>query len=356
MDLTRRTAGVLLHVTSLPGPHGIGDFGPDAYRLRRLAGLGRPGPLAVAAEHADRPGRLAVPEGVGAFAGSQWMVALEPLVERGWLSRPELPEGGFDARHVDFGRVLPWREAQLRAAAAGFAKSATPADREAHSAWCAAQADWLDDYALFMAHGARRTNGQPWWEWPDAAGAPRAGGLAAARIEYASEVGFWQFVQWCFDTQCAALKAYANAHGVSLMGDLPIFIAHDSADCWARPDLYCWTSLPAHRGGRRAARRPGAAGPALGQPAVPLGPHGSRRLRLVDSAGEARAAPAPMCSASTTSAASARLLGDPGQQPRRQAGPLAAGAGQALVRRHRKGAGPIAHRRRRPGLHHARCA
>ncbi len=236
MDLTRRTAGVLLHITSLPGPHGMGDFGPDAYRfVDWLASAGQ-GLWQWLPSTPIGPGDSPY-QGVSAFAGSQWMVALEPLVERGWLSRPELPEGGFDAHHVDYGRVLPWREAQLRAAAAGFAKSTTPADREAHSAWCAAQADWLDDYALFMAIRSP-LNGQPWWEWPAPLARREPAALAAARIEYASEVGFWKFVQWCFDTQCAALKAYAKSHGVSLMGDLPIFVAHDSADCWSRPDLY----------------------------------------------------------------------------------------------------------------------
>jgi 4-alpha-glucanotransferase len=236
MDLTQRSAGVLLHITSLPGPHGIGDFGPDAYRFvdwLRAAGqriwqwlpttpIG-PG---------DSPY-----QGVSAFAGSPWMVALEPLVERGWLEAPGLPPRGFDDQRVDYGRVLPWREARLRAAAQGFEAKATPADRAAHSAWCESQAGWLDDYALFMAIRSPR-GGQPWWEWPAPLARREKAALAAARAEHAAELSFWKFVQWCFDNQCKSLKSYANERGVSLMGDLPIFVAHDSADCWSRPDLY----------------------------------------------------------------------------------------------------------------------
>lgn len=236
MDLTQRSAGVLLHITSLPGPHGIGDFGPDAFRFvdwlqsagQRLWQWLPSTPIGPG----DSPY-----QGVSAFAGSQWMVALEPLVERGWLAAPTLPDGGFDAACVDYGRVLPWREAQLRAAAAGFAAKATPADKAAHKAWCEAQAGWLDDYALFMAIRSPR-GGQPWWEWPAPLARREKAAMAAARNEHATEIGFWKFVQWCFDTQCATLKRYANERGVSLMGDLPIFVAHDSADCWSRPDLY----------------------------------------------------------------------------------------------------------------------
>jgi 4-alpha-glucanotransferase len=80
--------------------------------------------------------------------------------------------------------------------------------------------------------------GQPWWTWPAALRDRQPKALGAARARLAGAVDFWSFVQWCFDTQVAALKAHANARGVAIMGDLPIFIAHHSADCWARPDLY----------------------------------------------------------------------------------------------------------------------
>ena len=87
--------------------------------------------------------------------------------------------------------------------------------------------------ALESAH-----QGECWWQWPVPLRTRNARALAAARTEHAAEIVYWAFVQWCFDTQAAELKAYANAKGVALMGDLPIFIAHHSADCWARPDLY----------------------------------------------------------------------------------------------------------------------
>src|SRR5207237_8903999 len=161
--LQQRSAGILLHVTSLPGPHGSGDFGPDAYRcidwlaaavqrIWQLLPMSPPGP-------GNSPY-----QSVSAFAGSPWMVALEPLIERGWLEQPTLPAEGFDESKVDFGRVVSWRLPQLRRAAAGFFARAPIADREVFAAWCATQAHWLDDYALFMALEAAHGN-RPWWEW-----------------------------------------------------------------------------------------------------------------------------------------------------------------------------------------------
>ena len=234
--LNLRRAGVLLHVTALPGPHGVGDFGPEAFhfvdwlvsagqRLWQLLPITPIGP-------GDSPY-----QSVSAFAGSPLMVALEPLVARGWLSAPVLPGGGFDAARVAYERVVPWRLAQLRQAGAGFLADANADDRVAFTTWCAAQADWLDDYALFMALESAH-DGQPWWQWPQVLRTRDPQALAAARREHDGEIAFWRFVQWQFDQQWAIVKTYANARGIAIMGDLPIFIAHHSADCWARPDLY----------------------------------------------------------------------------------------------------------------------
>ncbi|MFG6447135.1 4-alpha-glucanotransferase [Roseateles sp. BYS180W] len=234
MDMNLRMAGVLLHPTSLPGPHGSGDFGPAAYRFvdwlhsagQRLWQMLPTTPIG--------PGNSPY-QGVSAFAGNPWLVALEPLVEQGWLVLPSVPE--FPSLAVDYAQICPWREQQLRAAEAGFRARATPMQRQAFEDWCQAQQHWLEDYALFMALHALR-QGQPWWAWEPALARREPAALARARSEAAAELGFWQFVQWQFDEQARQLKAYANARDVRLMGDLPIFVAHDSADCWARPDLY----------------------------------------------------------------------------------------------------------------------
>jgi 4-alpha-glucanotransferase len=236
MDLNQRSAGVLLHITSLPGPHGVGDLGPDAFHFVDWLAAAGQRIWQVLPTTPIGPGDSPY-QSVSAFAGSPLMVALEPLVERGWLTAAEPPEGGFDAARVDYARVAPWRIAQLRRAAEGFFARAAADDTVAFRAWCEAQSHWLDDYVLFMALEHAHA-GAAWWHWPAAQREREPAALAQARRDLAGEVRFWQFVQWCFDVQWAALKAHANARGVAIMGDLPIFIAHHSADCWARPDLY----------------------------------------------------------------------------------------------------------------------
>ncbi len=238
MDLTQRCSGILLHITCLPGPHGIGDFGPDAHRfIDWLQSAGQTiwqwlptTPIG--------PGNSPY-QSVSAFAGSPLMVAFEPLVRAGWIDSNELKgapvaEGG---RRVNFEALVPWRLQRLRQAHAGFLARAKAKERAALQAWRAQQAWWLDDYLLFMAlesaHG-----GQCWWNWTPALRLRQAAALQQASREHAGEMDFWAFVQWCFDTELAELRAYGQARGVRLMGDLPIFIAHHSADCWARPDLY----------------------------------------------------------------------------------------------------------------------
>ena len=236
MNLPARSSGVLLHITSLPGPHGSGDLGPDAYRLVEWLHAAGQSLWQVLPINPVGPGDSPY-MGLSAFAGSPTLVALEPLVQRGWLRATSLSEDGFDPARSDFGRVAPWRVQRLREAAAGFEARATLAERMALAGWCGSQADWLDDYALFMA--LRVANAcQPWWTWPEPLRRRERAALQDAHRQHQAEIDFWRFVQWCFDTQFAALKAHARAHGVALVGDLPIFVAHDSVDCWTRPDLY----------------------------------------------------------------------------------------------------------------------
>lgn len=236
MILDERSSGVLLHITSLPGPHGIGDFGPGAYhfvdwlaaagqRLWQVLPLTPIGP-------GDSPY-----QSVSAFAGSPLMVALEPLVTRGWLADTGLSGTVFEASRVDYAQVVPWRMARLREAASGFFADTSAPERSEFDAWCRREAGWLDDYALFMALEAAHS-GACWWTWAPALARREAAALTQARARHAGELAFWQFVQWCFDRQWRAVRAHAHARGVAIVGDLPIFVAHHSADCWARPDLF----------------------------------------------------------------------------------------------------------------------
>lgn len=239
--LQSRQSGILLHPTSLPGPHGIGDLGPAAFHFvdwLHAAGqtLWQMLPLTPIG-----PGNSPYAS-VSAFAGSPLMVALEPLIASGWLA-PIGPDEltGFGAHHANYDAVGPWRIAKLRAAASGFAQRASAAEQAALEDFARRESDWLDDYALFMALEAHFNSQGHWSDWPhwDAPLARREpAALQRARIEHAEEVAFWTFVQWCFDTQWRALRAYAAERQIRMVGDLPIFIAYHSADCWAHPDLF----------------------------------------------------------------------------------------------------------------------
>jgi 4-alpha-glucanotransferase len=230
-----RRSGIILHPTSLPGPHGSGDLGPHAYYFvdwLQAAGQGlwQTLPLGPAG-----PGHSPY-MGSSALAGNPLLVALEPLVQRGWLPAPSL-YNDFDPLHVDFARVAPWREQRLRQAFAGFQAQANGLEQQNLRQWCLQHADWVDDYALFMA--LDQVYGHtPWTQWPTALAQRDAQALQQARQQNAAEIAFWGFVQWQFDVQWLTLKAYALGKGVRMVGDLPIFVAHHSADCWARPDLF----------------------------------------------------------------------------------------------------------------------
>lgn len=226
--LSRRTSGVLLHITSLPGPNGSGDFGPAArHFVDWLTSAGQSLwqilPLSPAG-----PGNSPY-QSVSAFAGSPLMVDLDDLWHQGWL--PWMARKGFEHSRCDFERVAPWRMARLRKAWDGFTQQATPVCREALADFSTEQAHWLDDYALFMVLDERY--GGPWSLWPEPLARRDAAALDAVREQAMHALGFWRFVQWRFWVQWQALRAYARDRGVQVVGDAPIFVAHHSADVWA---------------------------------------------------------------------------------------------------------------------------
>lgn len=226
--LQRRTSGVLLHITSLPGPHGSGDLGPGArHFVDWLAAAGQTLwqilPLSPAG-----PGNSPY-QSVSAFAGSPLMVDLDDLVQQGWL--PWMARKGFDENRCDFARVAPHRMACLRKAWDGFSQRASDACRGELAAFCEQHGHWLDDYALFMVLDER--HGGPWSLWPTALARRESAALDAVREQSAHALGFWRFVQWRFWVQWQRLRGYASQRGIAIVGDAPIFVAHHSADVWS---------------------------------------------------------------------------------------------------------------------------
>jgi 4-alpha-glucanotransferase len=235
--MEHRASGVLLHPSSLPGASGIGDLGPAAHRFADfLAAAGQSwwqmlpvGPIGPANSPYQSP---------SSFAGNPLLVSLEALADDGLLDAREarLPGGELEDR-VDFPAVIAFKEVRLRRAFARLGKGPAAIAR-AFEEFLAAPPAWLPDFASFSAVRDAR-GGQAWWHWPaplrdrepSALRDLRAGGFAEA-IRYHS------FVQFVFERQWRSLAVHARERDISLLGDLPIYVAHESAEVWAHRDLF----------------------------------------------------------------------------------------------------------------------
>ena len=232
-----RSSGVLLHVTSLPGPHGIGDLGPAAHAwVDLLADSGQAWwqilPLGPTG-YGNSPYQC-----FSAFAGNPNLISLEQLEDEGLLSKvpSESPSEGARAR-VDYDQVRPFKEAATATAWQRFHARATADAADEFHAFTRRSADWLEPFALFVAIKESQ-GGRPWWEWPEELREydPRA--IAHAAREFASQIELHRFRQFLFFRQWKQLKERARRRGIRIIGDIPIFIASDSADAWSRPELF----------------------------------------------------------------------------------------------------------------------
>ncbi len=229
-----RESGVLLPVTSLPSKYGIGCFDAQAYAfVDALAAAGQTywqilplGPTGLG----DSPY-----QSFSTFAGNPYFISLDALAERGWLTTTDIEGAGLScpARRVDYALQYTARYPLLRKACANSGIETDPAFAE----YCENQAHWIEDYALFMALKNEHSEAS-WldWEEPVRRRVPEA--LAEARIRLAEETRFWKFLQFEFSRQWNALRRYANASGIRIVGDIPIYVAPDSADIWANPELF----------------------------------------------------------------------------------------------------------------------
>jgi 4-alpha-glucanotransferase len=239
MTGTERRAGILLHPTSLPGRYGIGDLGGDAHVfLAWAAGAGQSVwqilPLCPT-------GPWNSPYvGLSAFAGNPWLISIEQLVAEGFLAETAIerpPE--FPNSRTDFERVLPWKSRVLRAAWRHFRRRVTAAALRDLEAFLEApqHREWLDDWALFMALRIR-SGGRAWTSWPHDLHRREAGALRSAKRDLSAEIAYQKFLQFLFFRQWTRIKDEANRLGILVMGDLPIYVANDSADVWAKQRLF----------------------------------------------------------------------------------------------------------------------
>jgi 4-alpha-glucanotransferase len=232
-----RASGILLHPTSLPGPFGVGDLGPEAYAFANFLvasgqSLWQVLPLGPTG-YGDSPYAC-----YSAFAGNTLLVSPEQLLNDGLLAKENLNSiSPSSPGRVDFESAHKYKNALLGKSFQWFKQSNDPELGDAFQNFCRRQAWWLDDYALFRAlkelHG-----GVAWNEWEPSIARREPAALAHANEQLQEQVQAQRFYQFLFFKQWFALKDYCNARGIKLIGDIPIFVAQDSADVWTNPDQF----------------------------------------------------------------------------------------------------------------------
>ena len=227
-----RQSGILMHITSLPGPYGIGTMGKpamDFVDFLKDAGqsLWQILPLSPTG-YGDSPY-----QSCSAYAGNHYLIDLDLLIEEGLLTQEEVDSVCWYERldRVDFGIQYRNRLSILRKAYGRFAE----ADRL--DSFCRKHSDWLPDFTLFMAL-KEETGGKPWYEWPEELKTRDSDALWQARRRLQEEIRFYSFVQYLFDRQWNALRQYAHENGIRIIGDVPIYVPLDSADVWSNPELF----------------------------------------------------------------------------------------------------------------------
>jgi len=227
-----RTSGILMPIFSLPSPHGIGNFGKEAYRfIDFLADAGQTIWQILPMNPTDYGNSPY--QSPSSFAGNPFFIDPDALVEEGLITEFELSlfDFGSDHRSVDYEKLIENRPKMLSLAHGRFRGG------EEYEKFCRENAYWLDDYVLFMAL-KDATKDAPFNAWDATLRDRDPDALAEARKKYADKCALHSFIQFCFYKQWSALKKYANEKGVYILGDIPIYVAYDSADVWGDPSQF----------------------------------------------------------------------------------------------------------------------
>lgn len=233
MNKKIRYSGVLLHPTSLPGGHGIGDMGGTAREFIDLladasVGLWQILPLGpVGFGNSPYAAR-------SAFAGNEFLISLDTLVDDGYLELSEILESpDFPQDSVDFNRMEAYKFPLLVKSAKKFLSDASSEDLQDYRAFCLAHSHWLDDYALYRAMIDHYHDSRWFSTWDPKLTKREPSAMAKWKQEKETEIAVWRVLQYFFFKQWGALKSYANERGVAIVGDIPIFVAPDSVDAWS---------------------------------------------------------------------------------------------------------------------------
>jgi 4-alpha-glucanotransferase len=233
-----RASGILLHPTSLPGRFAIGDLGPAAFAFADFLaasgqGLWQVLPLGPTG-YGDSPYAC-----YSAFAGNTLLLSPEKLIEQGLITELDLEDmpSSSSSSRVDFGAAHTTKDALLAKAFSNYQHISEPALRREFEAFAEQNASWLDDYAMFRALKDAH-DGKPWHEWEPSVAQRTPAALDRVRAELNDQIEAQKFYQFLFFRQWLELKAFCHRRGIQIVGDVPIFVAHDSADVWTNPDQF----------------------------------------------------------------------------------------------------------------------
>lgn len=236
-SITARYSGILVHPTSFPSPYGIGDLGKGAYdfidfskdagqTLWQCLPLGPTG-------FGDSPY-----QSFSSFAGQPLIISPDKLIEDGLLTKEDIGEvPHWNPEQIDYGTAIAWKTELLKKSYVHFKASSDKELLDAYDTFCEKHAYWLDDYALFMAL-KNLHEGQSWTNWEEKYKFIKPRTRTIVSKECAEDINYYKFVQFIFMKQWTELKTYANENGITIIGDIPIFVSPDSTDVWANKHLF----------------------------------------------------------------------------------------------------------------------
>ena len=238
IEMFERSSGILLHPTSLPGKYGIGSLGKEAYKFvdflkkanQKLWQIFPLGPTG----YGDSPYQC-----FSTFAGNPYLIDFDLLIEQNLLSEEDLKDINFgdNKEYVDYGAIYNQKYPLLRKAFENFKANGNDDLKRKLETFKAENSDWLNDYSLFISL-KNHFNGLPWTEWPHDIKVREEAAINKYREELADEVEYNNFIQCLFFDQWNNVKKYANDNGIKIIGDIPIFVAVDSSDAWANPEIF----------------------------------------------------------------------------------------------------------------------
>ena len=238
IEMFERSSGILLHPTSLPGKYGIGSLGKEAYKFvdflkkanQKLWQIFPLGPTG----YGDSPYQC-----FSTFAGNPYLIDFDLLIEQNLLTEEDLKDVNFggNEEYIDYGAIYNQKYPLLRKAYENFKANGNKELKEKLETFKTENSSWLDDYSLYISL-KNHFNGLPWNEWEDDIRTRKEAAINKYKAELANEIEYHNFIQFLFFTQWNNVKKYANDNGIKIIGDIPIFVAVDSSDAWANPEIF----------------------------------------------------------------------------------------------------------------------